>query len=474
MSEDMDKIIRTPKMAKGGITADEKVRMDEHVQMWIKRAFRTDPIEPEKITPAIEGLYEAAGLKKPRVVIVPSPLVMAFAYGASAAILHSRKNVNAATSAATSAATQAATQGATYAATQGATDAATRDATDAATYTATDAATQAATYAATQDATDTAIRAATQAATYAATRDATDAATDDATYAATRAAYAATLAATYAATDDATHTATYAATRAATHAATYAATDDATYAATRAAYAATDACFELAGNFGIECAKLWFRSYQGGNMWSSYDCYLTAFRDILGLDLPAHAKYRFWEQAAIHGGFRVMHEDFCIVSDFPERILVDERNRPHCENGPSHRWRDGWSLYHWHGVKVPAHWIEDRANLDPNEVIKCENVEQRAAGAEIVGWPKMLDVLKVKVINDSGNEDIGQLIELKLPGLNKPGRFLKARCPRNGIIVEGVPYKSDIDGLPINTALAAQAWRIGDAQSEYIHPENRT
>ena len=209
-------------------------------------------------------------------------------------------------------------------------------------------------------------------------------------------------------------------------------------------------------------------------MWAPHDCYLTAFRDILGLDLPGHAKYRFWEQAAIHGGFRVMHEDFCIVSDFPERILVDEQNRPHCENGPSHRWRDGWSLYHWHGVKVPAHWIEDRANLDPNEVIKCDNVEQRAAGAEIVGWPKMLDVLKVKVINDSGNEDIGQLIELKLPGLNKPGRFLKARCPRNGIIVEGVPYESDIDGLPINTALAAQAWRIGDAQSEYIHPEKRT
>jgi hypothetical protein len=384
---------------------------------------------------------------------------MAFAYGASAAILYGRKNVRDATSAAPFSATDSATRAATDAATR----VATRVATDAATFAATSAATSAATDAATEDATDAATFATTEAATFATTEAATFAATDAATFAATS---AATSAATFSATHLATFAATDSATRLATDSATRLATDSATHAAV--------ACFELAGNFGIECAKLWFRSYQGGNMWSPYDCYLTAFRDILGLDLPDHAKYRFWEQAAIHGGFRVMHEDFCIVSDFPERILVDEQNRPHCENGPSHRWRDGWSLYHWHGVKVPAHWIEDRANLDPNEVIKCENVEQRAAGAEIVGWPKMLDVLKVKVINDSGNEDIGQLIELKLPGLNKPGRFLKARCPRNGIIVEGVPYKSDIDGLPIKTALAAQAWRIGDAQSEYVHPQKRT
>ena len=345
----MTKIVRRKDRAEGGITPAEKTRMDAHAQIWIDRAMRTDPIEPGKIIPAIESLYAAAGLKKPRVVIVPSPLVMAFAYGASAAILYARKN--------------------------------------------------------------------------SATRAATDAATDAATGAATRAA---------------------------------------------------TACFDLAGSLGIECAKRWANNYQGGNMWAGYDCYLTACRNILGLDLPSHAAYAHWEQAAIHGGFRVMHEDFCMVSDFPEILLVDDQNRPHCENGPSHRWRDGWSLYHWHGVKVPAEWIEQRATLDPVEVLKATNTEQRAAGAAIIGWPRMLSVLKAKVIDDSGNPDIGSLIELTLPGLPEPGRFLKARCPRNGIICEGVPRVSDIDGLPIETALAAQAWRIGDPQSEYAHPPVRT
>ena len=209
-------------------------------------------------------------------------------------------------------------------------------------------------------------------------------------------------------------------------------------------------------------------------MWSAWDCYLTAARDILKLQLPTHQAYRHWEQAAIHGGFRWMHEEFCMVCDFPEILKVDEQNRPHSEVGPSHRWRDGWSIYHWHGVRVPAHWIEDRANLDPREVIQADNVELRATGAAIVGWPKMLKVLKARIIDDSGSPTIGQLIELDLPGLREPGRFLKAECPRNGTIVEGVPRVSDIDNLPINTAIAAQAWRIGDPQSEYAHPPRRT
>ena len=83
-----NKMIRTKSKVTGGITSAEKELMDDHAQLWIKRDLRTEPIEPDKIIPAIEGLYKAADLEKPRVVIVPSPLAMAFAYGASVAILN--------------------------------------------------------------------------------------------------------------------------------------------------------------------------------------------------------------------------------------------------------------------------------------------------------------------------------------------------------------------------------------------------
>jgi hypothetical protein len=212
---------------------------------------------------------------------------------------------------------------------------------------------------------------------------------------------------------------------------------------------------------------------QGGNQWSYWDSYLTFFQDVAKLPLD-YSGYNHWRALSEHSGPRITHPDFCMISDRPEVLTVDDQNRPHNETGPFCRWRDGSALYSWHGARVPAKWIEDRANIDPNEVIRHENVELRAAGAAIAGWPKMLSVLKAKVVDDSGNPDIGQLIELKLPGLREPGRFLKAECPRNGVIVEGVPMVSDIDGLPINTAIAAQAWRIGDPQSDYTHPPLRT
>ncbi|MGB1082889.1 MAG: CoA transferase, partial [Alphaproteobacteria bacterium] len=42
------------------------------------------------------------------------------------------------------------------------------------------------------------------------------------------------------------------------------------------------------------------------------------------------------------------------------------------------------------------------------EVIKVENVEQRAAGAAILGWKRMMHALDCKVIHDSGNPDMGR------------------------------------------------------------------
>ena len=41
----MSKIIRTPSKVLGGITPEEKKRLDAHAQKWIANALRTDPVE---------------------------------------------------------------------------------------------------------------------------------------------------------------------------------------------------------------------------------------------------------------------------------------------------------------------------------------------------------------------------------------------------------------------------------------------
>jgi hypothetical protein len=212
-------------------------------------------------------------------------------------------------------------------------------------------------------------------------------------------------------------------------------------------------------------------SYFGAGLYNAgYSAWADYFNEICGIAIDRN----FLEMTASCGFYWTL-DDIVFASERPSEIHLDDVGALHCETGMAIRYAGtGWGLSYWHGVRVPDHWLTDREKLDPNEVIKSEIVELRAAGAAIVGWPKMLSVLKAKVIDDSGNDDIGQLIELKLPGLREAGRFLKAHCPRNGTIVEGVPRVSDIDGLPIETALAAQAWRIGDPQAEYAHPPMRT
>ena len=381
----MTKIVRTPTKATGGVTPDELEKMKAHSDMWIKHIMRTEPADYDQLKAAIEGLYEVSGLKKPRVILVPSPLVMAFAYGASVAILKKYSN---------------------------------------------------------------------------ATRNATEYATGNATE------YA-----TWNATDNATRNATYNATRNATYNATYDATYDATRNATRNVIEnqvdqAVQACYTLAGQEGLEYAKKWTSAYQGGAYWASHVCYMTAMRDILNLKLPEFEKYKYWEQAAIHGTFRVMGDDFCIVSDFPEVLKVDDRNRPHCQDGPSHRWRDGWELYYWHGVQVPKEWIMNPGHLTAKMALTWENVEQRRAACEILGWANILKELKAKVIDTDGDPEIGELVEVDLPDIGKE-KFLRVLCGTGREFALPVPPD-------MTSALQAQSWTWGLTPEEFKIPEVRT
>ena len=298
-----------------------------------------DDTDREAMRVAIRGLYAAADLAPPpdhRIVFVSSPFVARFAGGFAAAVWHSRK-------------TGRWPNG------------------------------------------------------RAATRDATDAATN-----------AAILDATNAATNAAILAATDAATRAATNAATRAATDAAILDVTRAATdAATDGLHEwyvvrgnpreVAAHFGptsflMGCAYESIRMSQGGNQWSGWVSYLSFFRYVAKLDID-YSKWEHYENSAIHGGYRIMHKEFCIVSDRPEVLLVDRQNRPHCDTGPFCRWRDGSALYSIHGVRVPA-WIVERPHLITAGSIRSEsNLEVRRIMIERLGPGKYLAACKAKVLD---------------------------------------------------------------------------
>ena len=456
------------------LTDEHRAQLKPWAERWIANALNVAPYDGDDLARArgaMDDLYRAAGLEPPRIgIVISSPLVGAIATPIASAgrwlraepeevrklfgrvpteddlatsigracrfavraafglpVEALRRQSVAATAAATAAATEAATEAATDAATYAATAAATDAATDAATRAATAAATEAATAAATRAATDAATEAATFAATRAATREATfaatRAATDAATYAAT---HAATAAATHAATDAATEAATHAATDAATRAATRAATEAATDAATRAAtYAATRAATEAATDldpivaFLVRCCAHWFRFYNGGQQWSAWVSYLSFFRHVARLDLPEYERFAHYEAMTTFGP-RFMHRDFWMLCERPAEIHRDEQNRPHRAGGPAVRWRDGWSCWYHHGVRVTEDVIMDR--FSAADVLAESNLEVRRCMMEIRGTARFLDELGSEVIHEDTDSvvEVRRLHRATLPGEREP------------------------------------------------------
>jgi hypothetical protein len=149
--------------------------------------------------------------------------------------------------------------------------------------------------------------------------------------------------------------------------------------------------------------------WSGGNQWSAWVSYLSFFRHVAGLNLKEYAAFDHYEQATIHSGPRMMHPDFCMVSDRPKTLKVDAQSQPHCEDGPSHEWRDGWRLWFWHGVRVPQHVIEAPETITVAEIQGEKNAEVRRVMVERMGAgkylrevnPKVLDVDSLKVVGAS-------------------------------------------------------------------------
>ena len=219
--------------------------------------------------------------------------------------------------------------------------------------------------------------------------------------------------------------------------------------------------------FYLLCAQNWFRMYQGGNMWSAWDCYLTASRDILGLRLPEHEKYSAWEECAKLGGFRIMHDEFCIVSDRPEILLVDDQNRPHCATGPSHRWRDGWSLYHVHGVRVDG-WIIENPELITVEKIDAEqNAEVRRVMMEKYGLARYLDDSGA-VLLDTDETSLADPIHLYRKEIQGDEPLVMLRMLNSTPEPDGSARTYTLRVPPdMTTALDAMAWTFGMTASQY-------
>lgn len=203
-------------------------------------------------------------------------------------------------------------------------------------------------------------------------------------------------------------------------------------------------------------------------MWSPHHAYYEAMRDVIGLTgLGCWEKYKAWEECGKLGGFRVMHKDFCLVSEFPETLKVDKNNRPHCDTGPSHRWRDGFEIYHLNGIRVPK-WLvmTDAGKISAELALTEKNVDIQREIIRKVGAERMLKAcnartLDVFVDNHSGGGNKYKLMEMKIGSIYRKYLYFEhASLP-------GVWYAHPV-APGIKKAIHARAWMIGVGEVEEI------
>ena len=210
--------------------------------------------------------------------------------------------------------------------------------------------------------------------------------------------------------------------------------------------------------------------YDGDYLWGSHDLFWVAFYkfgELIGVKYTKEqsAKLDIMKRIGFECEWWWPYEGICFVSERPIETNWDDRGLLHGENKPAVLYQDGYSMFMWHGTRVPEDWIKDKSSLTPKVAITWNNIEQRRAACEILGWAKILKELNAKTIQKDEDPQIGELLEVDIPDIGRE-KFLRVLCGTGREFAMPVPPE-------MTSALQANAWTYGLEPSEY-NPEIRT
>ncbi|HEY7617500.1 MAG TPA: hypothetical protein VH744_11900, partial [Terriglobales bacterium] len=165
-------------------------------------------------------------------------------------------------------------------------------------------------------------------------------------------------------------------------------------------------------------------------------------------------------------GWYLPHSNICWVSERHHILARDERGRLHCVDGPACAYPDGWAIYAWHGVRVPAHVIEQRDKLTIKQIISEQNTEVRRVMRNLYGTERFMRDAGAQEV-DRADKHGARLLAIQLPGDPVEIRVMELTCPSTGNkYMERVPpdVRSAIEGL---------SWRFNVKPKGY-NPEWQT
>jgi hypothetical protein len=80
--------------------------------------------------------------------------------------------------------------------------------------------------------------------------------------------------------------------------------------------------------------------------------------------------------------------DAAVLTDRPTVIRRDREGRLHAENGPALVYADGFRLYAWHGIRMPADVVECAWSVQ--QIMTEPDAEVRLCAIERMGWDEFV------------------------------------------------------------------------------------
>ncbi|MBU1172974.1 MAG: hypothetical protein KKD44_25720, partial [Proteobacteria bacterium] len=167
---------------------------------------------------------------------------------------------------------------------------------------------------------------------------------------------------------------------------------------------------------------------------ASWLAFYDFFNEVCVLKKQTKSLYGLWLLAK-SSGWVIPYKKVCFMSE-RYNVCKLQDGVIHCDGGPAISYPDGFSVWALHGVRVPQWLAESRdTEINPNELLKIKNVEQRREFVRKIGLERICYALKSKVIDKSGDYEL-LLLDI---GDNRKRPYLKMLNPSIGTWhIEGV------------------------------------
>jgi hypothetical protein len=150
----------------------------------------------------------------------------------------------------------------------------------------------------------------------------------------------------------------------------------------------------------------YFRNY-GGQLEAGWVAFYKYCQEIgVEYDKTSTEGLELWSEQAESCGMWFAFDEICVISERPDVMNVEPISSSirtyqlHSDAGPAMRFRDGFSLYYHHGVRVNQQIVEQPETLTAEQILTEPNAEVRRVMIEKIGYERFMALVNPEVLDE--------------------------------------------------------------------------